>query len=162
MRKILVSLAMAASLAVGGFALVHSALAHSSKIGAIEIVHPYARTTAPSQRTGVVFFTLKNGGPADRVIAAKAPDSIAEKTELHTHLHDNGVMQMRQVAEIPLAAGATVELKPGGLHVMLIGLKAPLVAQQRFPLDLTFANAGTVTLDVVVEAIGTKPADHTH
>ena len=65
------------------------------------------------------------------------------------------VMRMREVNAIDLPAGKTVELKPGGLHIMLVGLKAPLKAGERFAMKLRFEKAGEVTIDVPVEAVGT-------
>jgi copper(I)-binding protein len=67
---------------------------------------------------------------------------------------------MRQVQAIELPAGKTVELKPGGLHIMLVGLKAPLKAGDRFPMKLTFAKAGEVTVDVMVQAAGPDAMQH--
>ena len=96
--------------------------------------------------------TIMNHGAADRLISAAAP--ISAKTELHTHINDNGVMRMRKIPAIDLPAGETVTLKPGGLHVMFMGLKAPLQEGGSFPLTLTFEKAGTVTVQVSVKKAG--------
>ena len=97
--------------------------------------------------------TIHNtGAEADRLIRAESP--VSERVELHTHLQENGVMRMREVEAIDLPAGAATELKPGGLHVMFMGLKEPLVAGQTIPLTLHFETAGTLALTLPVEAMG--------
>ena len=126
------------------------AQAHEFKLGAIKIGHPYARATAPGQPAGGGFLKLENGGGADRLVSARA--AVSNAVELHTMSMDGDVMRMRQVDGIDLPAGKTVELKPGGLHIMFTGLKAPLKAGDKFPLTLKFEKAGEVTVDVVVEA----------
>jgi len=137
-----------------GLALSASAQAHEFKLGAIKIGHPYARATAPGQPAGGGYLKLENTGGADRLLSARA--AVAGAVELHTMSMDGDVMRMRQVDAIDLPAGKTVELKPGGLHMMLTGLKAPLKAGDRFPLTLKFEKAGEITVDVVVEK--PKPA----
>ena len=72
----------------------------------------------------------------------------------------NGVMQMRQLADgLPVPAGGSVVLKPGSYHVMLIGLKKPLTAGETFPLTLTFAKTGNISVTVAVQAIGAMQDD---
>ena len=77
--------------------------------------------------------------------------------ELHTHLHDNGVMRMHQVPESVIPAQQKVALQPGGLHIMLIDLKAPLKVGDTVPLTLRFETAGSVQLDVPVKAVTAMP-----
>lgn len=112
---------------------------------------PWARATAPSARNGGVFMVVTNGGSeADRIVAAQT--TAAEKAELHTHQMDGGVMRMRPVDAIDLPPGEAVTLRPGGLHVMLLGLTQPLAQGGRFPVTLTFAKAAPVTVEVPVLA----------
>jgi len=127
------------------------ALAQSPAAGDLTVVaQPWARPTARSAPNGAVYLTIANKGPAaDRLIQAHA--EVSARTELHTHLNDGGVMRMRPVAAIDIPAGGTAELKPGGLHVMLLGLKAPLAAGTRFPLTLTFEKSAPVTVTVTVQ-----------
>jgi periplasmic copper chaperone A len=67
---------------------------------------------------------------------------------------ENGVMQMREVADgLPIPAGGSVVLKPGSHNVMLIGLKKPLTAGEKFPLTLTFEKAGNISVTVPVQAM---------
>ena len=132
-----------------------AAQAHEFKLGAITIGHPYARATAAGQPTGGGFMKLVNGGGADRLLSASA--EVAKLVEIHEMKMEGDVMKMRQVDAIELQAGKTVELKPGGYHVMFIGLKAPLKVGDSFPVKLKFEKAGEVTVEVKVEAPG---ADH--
>jgi copper(I)-binding protein len=127
-------------------------LAHDFKAGAITIDHPYARSTVAGQPVGGGFMRFVNGGGADRLVSASA--KVSKSVELHEMTMAGDVMKMRQVDAIELPAGQTVELKPGGYHVMFIGLKAPLKVGDRFPLTLTFEKAGAVTVDMMVMAPG--------
>jgi copper(I)-binding protein len=126
--------------------------AHEYMAGAIKIDHPYARSTAAGQPTGGGFMTFVNGGGADRLVSASA--AVSESVELHEMKMDGNVMKMRQVDGIELGGGKTVELKPGGYHVMFVGLKAPLKAGASFAMKLKFEKAGEVTVEVKVEAPG--------
>ena len=122
--------------------------------GPIRIEGAWARATPPGGKVGGAFITLLNtGNVPDRLVSASS--AIAERVELHTHIMDGNVMRMREVeGGIPLAPGEMVKLQPGGFHIMLLGLKQGLTAGSRFPLTLTFEKAGSVQVDVPVEAIG--------
>ncbi|WP_374445352.1 copper chaperone PCu(A)C [Stella sp.] len=135
------------------FALLAAAPALAQAPG-VDISAPWARPSAPSARNGAAYLTIENRAAApDRLLSAAAP--VAGTVELHTVVKDGDVMRMRPVATIEIAAGATQKLQPGGYHIMLIDLKAPLKAGDRFPLDLTFEKAGRRQVEVVV---GTAPA----
>ena len=130
--------------------------AHEYRAGSLTIGHPYARPTAPSQPTGGGYLKLVNNGAADRLLSASVP--ISASVELHSMRMEGDVMRMRQVDAIDIPAGQTVVLKPGGLHLMFIGLKAPLAAGQRFPMKLKFEKAGEVAVEVVVDAAASAGA----
>src|SRR5207302_11463713 len=103
--------------------------------------------------TGVAYLTIVNTGTADdRLIAAATP--VAEKAEPHSTVTENGVMKMRPVQAVDVKAGGKAELKPGGLHLMLTGLKAPLKEGGTFPLTLTFEKAGAIETMVKIEKAG--------
>ena len=119
----------------------------------IEIPQVWARATSSSAKTGAAYLTMVNkGGVEDRLVAAGSP--AADKVELHTNIDDHGVMRMRPVAAIPVKAGETVTLQPGGYHIMLVGLKKPLARDTTFPLTLTFEKAGTLSVTVHVASAG--------
>lgn len=148
------------SVGLAGATLALAALAHSFKLREITIGHPYARTTAPGQSTGGAYLRFENRGPDDRLLGASSP--AATGIELHDTKMDGDVMQMRQVDAIAVPSNKAVELKPGGLHLMLVGLKAPLKKGDVFPMTLRFEKAGEVTVQVNVEAPGSGAAEPAH
>ncbi|HSV69007.1 MAG TPA: copper chaperone PCu(A)C [Methylibium sp.] len=144
-------------------AVAAGASAHDYQAGAIRIDHPWARPTVPGQPAGGGFLVLRNESAApDRLLSARS--AAVERVELHLMKMEGDVMRMRQVEAIDLPAGATVKLEPGGLHLMLIGLKAPLKAGTRVPLMLRFEKAGEVAVEVAVEQppAGQAPAHGGH
>lgn len=138
-----------------------AATAADVRLGDLSIEQPWARASVAAN--GAAYMTIRtSGAEADRLIGAASP--VATTVELHTHLVEGDVMRMRPVKAIEVNVGEPAVLQPGGLHVMLIGLKAPLKAGDSFPLTLTFEKAGTVTVDVAVTAPGAggEPAPHRH
>ena len=126
----------------------------------IDVQDAWARATLGQARTGAAYLTLSAlGTTTDRLVAASSP--VAAKTELHNHIMVGNVAQMRQVDAIEVAPGSPTLLQPGGLHVMLIDLKAPLQGGASFPLTLTFEKAGAITVQVAVRA-GRPAQRHTH
>lgn len=135
-------------------AVASPALAEPATLGSLSVDAPWSRASAGAARAGAAFMTITNSGAeADRLVSAAA-DATAARVELHTHTNDNGVMRMRQVPAIDLPAGETVTLQPGGLHVMMMGLTAPLAEGASFPVTLTFEKAGSLTVQVPVQAAG--------
>lgn len=124
----------------------------AAKAGPIAIAAPWARATAPGAAVGGGFMVLENAGADDRLVAASSP--VSATVELHTMSMENNVMRMREVPAIDLPAGQRVELRPGGLHIMFIDLKAPLQAGETFPVRLRFEKAGEVEVTFKVEAMG--------
>jgi len=137
-----------------------AAQAHEFKLGAITIGHPYARATAAGQPTGGGYLSFANAGPADKLLSVSA--DVAKSVELHEMKMESDVMKMRQVDGIDAPAGKKVELKPGGYHIMFVGLKAPLKAGDKFPAKLKFEKAGEVEVTFNVEAPGAAPMEHKH
>ena len=119
---------------------------------AAETIHAedaWARETPPGVSNGAAYVTLVNEGAVkDRLIAARG--AVSERVELHRHLMEGDVIMMRQVEGIDVDAGGRTALKPGGGHLMLIGIKRPLVAGERFPLTLAFEKAGEITVQFEV------------
>lgn len=136
-----------------------SASAHEYRLGPIGIAHPWARATAASAANGAVYMAISNEGDSvDRLIGVASP--VAGMSHLHTSEEVDGVMQMRPVDAIEIAPGDTVSIEPGGLHIMLMGLGAPLVQGTNFPMTLVFETAGSIDIEVHVEAPGAAaPAD---
>jgi periplasmic copper chaperone A len=112
----------------------------------VAVEAPWARPTVPGQQGGGGFLVLRNtGATVDRLVSGSTP--LAERFELHTMAMKGDVMEMRQVDAIELPAGKTVELKPGGLHVMFIGLKQALALGSKVPVTLKFEKAGEVKVE---------------
>ena len=131
-------------------AVAYAAVAQQASVSVSEV---WARATPPGAKTGAAYLTVANQGALpDRLVKASTP--VASEAQLHTMIDDNGVMKMRPVAGIDVKAGGSVTLKPGGFHVMLMGLKQPLVEGESFPLTLTFEKAGAVATTVKVAKAG--------
>lgn len=145
--------------------------AHEYKLGELLIGHPWARATAGNASNGAAYFSVANSGrEGDRLVGV---ETTLAHAAIHTNLMEDGVMKMRAQDGIDIPPGGSATLHPGGVHVMLMGLKAPLKEGERFPMILTFAKAGPVTVDVVVESIssngpagsaegGAHEHDHSH
>jgi periplasmic copper chaperone A len=125
--------------------------ARDFRVGDIVIADAWTRPTATGMPMGVAYFTLTNlGRTADALIAASTP--LAARAEIHETSIVEGMARMRPLGEIGLAAGQRVAVAPGGIHLMLVGLKAPLAAGTRVPLTLEFRAAGRVTIELTVTA----------
>jgi hypothetical protein len=150
------TLLAAAALATAALATVSlPAVAGDIAHGDLTLSGAWTRATPPRAVAGGGFITIVNAGEADRLVSANA--SVSEKTELHEMAVADGVMKMREMADgIPVPANGTLELKPGGYHVMFMGLTAPLVEGETVPVTLTFEKAGTVEVPFAVEKIGAK------
>ena len=130
-----------------------------AKVGNIKIEQAWARATPGKVPNGAAYLTLSaEGEESDRLIGVATP--VAKRAELHTHLMEDGVMKMRQMKAIEITPGSPSVLKPGHNHVMLMGLKAPLVQGETFPLTLTFERAGSVEIMVTIEKIGATAPSH--
>ena len=125
-------------------------------VGALTLSQPWVRATPSGAKNGAAYLVVTNAGRGGDVLQS-ASSPVAGVVELHTHLHDNGVMRMRQVPESVIPAQQKVALQPGGLHIMLIDLKAPLKVGDTVPLTLRFETAGSVQLDVPVKAVTAMP-----
>jgi len=122
-----------------------------AQTGSIQIDNPWARASVG--KTGAIYLTIKNtGGTDDRLMSATTP--AADQAQLHIEINDNGIMKMRPLSAIDVKGNSTVTLAPGGMHVMLVGLKQPLKEGQSFPLTLSFAKAGKIDVTVKVMKAG--------
>jgi hypothetical protein len=142
------------ALAVALIGSVTPAVAQGTGNSSITVEQPWARATPGGATTGAVYMTLDNkSGTADRLTGVSS--DVADKLQIHEMKVENGVMKMREIAGgLPIPASGSVELKPGSYHVMLVGLKKPLTAGEKFPLMLTFEKAGNVSVTVLVQAMG--------
>jgi copper(I)-binding protein len=116
---------------------------------AIRVEGAYARAVPPGQTNSAAFMVLHNeGATAHALVAAKSP--VAKLVELHTHALVDGMMRMRPVERIALPAGQKVQLQPGGLHLMLIGLDHTLTPEEQVPLTLIYEDGSRQSIQMPV------------
>ncbi len=142
-----------------GHGHAHGATPGAAQAGPLRVAGAYARANPAPGGASAAYMAISTTGEADRLVAAESP--VAARVELHTHLLDaQGVARMREVEGVDVPAGGEALLEPGGLHVMLMGLSAPLTAGQVIPLTLRFERAGAVELVVPVRDIRGGGHDH--
>jgi len=128
----------------------------------ISVDKPYVRLLPPGAQTTGAFMVIRNAGDKD-VKLVKADNPASRVTELHTHLNEGGVMKMRPVAAIEIKAKSEALLQPGGLHIMLIDLKAPLKEGDVVPITLGFDDGSSKKLDAkVLRAAPEAAMSHHH
>lgn len=154
-RRSAVLALLAAPLAAAGTG-IPAARAHGYKLGSIGIGHPWSRATPKSAKVGAGYMTLVNHSTEPERLVSVASD-VSGRAEIHEMATRDGVMTMRPLADgVPIPAGETVSLAPGGLHIMFLDLKAPLVQGEDFSATLTFEKAGSLEVTFRVEAIGAR------
>ena len=136
--------------------LAMPAQAEDVTAGGLKISAPWARATPKGASVGGGYMKITNTGTApDRLVGGST--DISSRFEIHEMSMDNGVMKMRPVANgIEIKPGQTVEFKPGGYHVMFVGLKGALDQGQHVKATLEFEKAGKVDVDFTVEGIGAQ------
>ena len=129
-----------------------AAMAAETRAGDLTVVDPWARATIGSQKVGAAYVTIRNRGKQpDRLVGVQT--DAAESAMLHaSSVTSEGVAEMRPVDSVEIPPGGEAKLAPRGTHVMLMGLKAPLVAGKSFPLTLQFERAGPVKVEAKVES----------
>ena len=125
-------------------------------VGGLKISSAWARATPKGASIGGGYLKITNTGTTtDRLIGGTTDAS--SRFEVHEMSMDNGVMKMRQLSKgLEIKPGQTVELKPGGYHVMFVGLKQQLEQGHPFKVTLMFEKAGKVDIDFAVEGIGAQ------
>ena len=126
----------------------------AAEMARIEVADAWARPSTGEGGSTAAYMTIANKGETDDLLkSARTPK--AQAVELHqTTMTADGVMQMRKIeGAVPIEAGASLVLKPGDTHLMLLGLEDALRAGEEFILTLEFANAGAVDVVVPVSAI---------
>lgn len=146
--------ALAADQAISSLALTATTKDASKPLvaGQIVVSAAHARAVAPGQPNSAVFMQLQNNDTQAHVLISASSD-VATAVELHNHVNEDGVMKMRQVEKIDLPTGKIVALQPGGLHIMLIGLKKPLKLGEVIELSLSFEDNSSLKLLVPVQAV---------
>ncbi|ACM64457.2 TPA: copper chaperone PCu(A)C [Campylobacter lari] len=111
----------------------------------IAINDPYVRQTPPNSKTTAIFLELKNNSDKD-IKLIKAQSSLSDTTEIHDHIMENGKKMMVQIPQITIKANSSTELKPGGMHIMILNLKENITPQTKANLTLYFDDNSTIEL----------------
>ncbi len=133
-----------------------SASAEQVKANAPDVSDAWIREAPPGARAMAAFMVVESVVD-DRLIGGHS--GVAERLETHTHLHEDGMMKMRRIPALEVPAGERVELKPGGLHVMLINPTRSLVVGESVNLTLQFEQAGEIDVQAVVRAVRRRTSD---
>jgi len=150
-------------LAPGLAALALGTVALAAQAGGAPVASDaWARATPPGVDVGAAYMVIQGGERADRLVAASS--ERAARVHLHTVEEQAGIAKMRAIEAIEVPARGRVVLAPKSTHLMLMGLTAPLVAGQSFPITLRFAMAGpqTVTVTVREATAGDDRSHHDH
>lgn len=121
----------------------------------LRIENPYFYPPIGSGKIGVGFMVIHNEGDTDRALLHAESDAIDE-IELHDHINEDGILRMRKVPQIPVEAGGSVTLKPGGLHVMLMGVNEEVAPGDQLEVTFTFDQDERQTISVPVLKRGTR------
>jgi copper(I)-binding protein len=138
--------------------LLLAALVAAPAWGQVSVENAWARATPPGAKLGAGYMTIRNAGAADRLVFASSP--AAEKVETHVTLKEGDVSRMRQVKAYDVPAKGKLELAPGGSHLMLVNIKAPLKEGDKIPLVLKFEKAGEIRTELAVRALGASAHEH--
>ena len=134
----------------------------ASANGSIVISGAEAKATMPGARVAAAYMQLTNTGKAPVTLTAAA-SPVCETVELHTMSMDGGIMRMRQITGgVTISPGSTIAFTPGGMHLMLMGLKQQLTPAAAVPITLTFAGAPAQTLQFPVKPMGDGGHHHHH
>jgi copper(I)-binding protein len=131
------------------WALASGLAALPALAGGLSVTNAWSRTTPPGVTVGVAYFSLKNDtGKSDRLLQISSP--VASKVQVHRTEILDGIARMREVAVLHVDAGQALEFAPNGMHVMLMGLKKPLVEGKTFEIEMLFEVAGPRTVKVAI------------
>ncbi|MBR0756792.1 copper chaperone PCu(A)C [Bradyrhizobium jicamae] len=136
--------------------LAAPARAEDVKAGDLVITQAWTRATPNGAKIGGGYVTIENKGTTPDRLVGGAGD-IAGKVEIHEMAMDNGVMKMRPIDKgLTIEPGKTVKLAPGGYHLMMFDLKAPLKQGDKVPVTLQFEKAGKVSVTLDVQGVGAQ------
>ena len=136
-------------LVIPALPLVLLLAAGSALAGELTVGSAWARATAPAAGVGAVYLRIENGSPQpDRLL--RLTTAVAASAGVHRTEIVDDIARMREVAALQVAPGAKIEFAPGGLHIMLMGLRKPLVVGQEFELEMLFEVSGLRRVVVTV------------
>jgi periplasmic copper chaperone A len=137
------------------FCMGTNAMANNYKVGSIEISSPWSRATPKGAQTAIGYMTIKNNGTTpDRLVGGSI--DVADRFQLHAMTMEDGIAKMRELSDIEIKPGQSVEFKPGGDHVMFVNLKHPLSKGDHPSGTLVFERAGKVNVEYSIESLGAQ------
>jgi len=137
------------------FCMGTHAMANNYKIGSIEISSPWSRATPKGAQTAIGYMTIKNNGSnPDRLVGGSI--EVADRFQLHAMTMEDGIAKMRELSDIEIKPGQSIEFKPGGDHVMFVSLKHPLSKGDHISGTIVFEHAGKVNVEYSVESLGAQ------
>jgi len=145
-----------AALALGALTALSSMQALAAQADHITVENPFAREVPPGAPASASFMKLSNNSGED-INIVEANSTISKVVELHTHTNDDGVMRMRKIPQITVPANGMTMLKPGGLHIMLIGPHQPLKMGQTVKVNLKFADGSSKEVSMPVKSLKGMP-----
>jgi copper(I)-binding protein len=156
MRHILIEFSVAIALTLG--AIIASTTGSSAND--VMVMEAFARASAtPVAKSGAAYVTVMNhGAKADRLLSVMTP--VASHADVHKTVMEGEIMKMEPAGVIDIPAMGMLEMKPGGLHIMMMGLKAPLKEGSEIDVTLVFETAGEVKVKVPVGAMAAGTHDH--
>ena len=149
--------------AFAALAIATAASAHDYKLGSLVIEHPWTRATPKGAPVAGGYLKITNTGTSpDRLVGGSL--AAAKRFEIHEMRIESGVMRMRELTSgLEIAPGATVELKPGSYHVMMMGLSKQFAKGEKIKGSLTFEKGGKIEVEFAVEDAGGPAAkEHQH
>ena len=127
----------------------------------VEIGEPWARATAPGAKVAAGYLVVRNKAPAaERLLSATSPAAV--RVETHVTVKDGDIMRMREVKGYAVPANGSLELKPGGSHLMFIDIRQPFKEGDKLPVVLKFQRAGELKVEFRVGRLGAAAAGHAH
>ncbi|MCI5049261.1 MAG: copper chaperone PCu(A)C [Rickettsiales bacterium] len=127
-----------------------SSIAHAETI---DILEPWAKSTLVGADVGAAYFLIQNRGTTNRTLVSVS-SPVSERVEIHTHVKEGDVMQMRQLGGLTIPPGAIIRAEPGSVHIMFIGLEKELRKDTAFPVTFGFQDGGSITARFIVKADG--------
>jgi len=147
---------LAPTLAIAGILLLVTGRALRAQASAVTAKNAWVREAPAGRKATAIFLTALNTGGTARTIVSGVSD-VSDTLELHEMKRDGGMMRMSPVTSIVVPANGQAELRPGGLHLMLFGLKKPLAAGDSVHVTLTLDNGARVSFTAPVRAMGPMP-----
>ena len=130
-------------------AVVAACAGSSNGSDGLSVSDAWVRNPLIADQPGAAYLVIQNNGVADKLLSVTS--DVAQTIELHESMESNGMMQMSPVPNIPIPANGKVELKPGGLHMMLINLTRSLNVGDKVQLTLNFEKAGKIPVTAEVK-----------